>query len=174
MACNHQSYLDPVLCGAPLKRPLFYLARDSLFSNWFCGRLLSSVSAIPVKRGESDLPTMRMVIRGLKQGAGICLFPEGTRTKDGKIAPFKPGLGLLCRRGGAAVVPVLIDGAFECWPRYQKMFSRGAITVHYGKMIPAERAQSMGDKELAVSLTETLRKMQNDSRLKQGKAPYEY
>jgi 1-acyl-sn-glycerol-3-phosphate acyltransferase len=174
LACNHQSYLDPVLCGGPLKRPLLYLARDSLFSNWFSGRLLSSVSAIPVKRGESDLSTMRMVIRRLNQGAGICLFPEGTRTQDGRIAPFKPGLGLLCRRGNAAVVPVLIDGAFECWPRHKKMFSRGAITIYYCKMIPAEQAKNMGDKELAASLTDTLRRMQNDCRLKQGKTPYEY
>ncbi|UCG57107.1 MAG: 1-acyl-sn-glycerol-3-phosphate acyltransferase [Phycisphaerales bacterium] len=174
LASNHQSYLDPVLCGVPLKRQLFFLARDSLFSNWFFGRLLSSVKAMPVKRDGGDLATMRKIIGKLKEGSGVCLFPEGTRSSDGRIAPFKPGFGLLCRRGKAGVVPVLIDGSFECWPRHRKLFSRGAITVCYGRAITAKQVEGMKDDELAKLVADTLRKMQNDRRLKQGKEPYEY
>jgi len=117
---------------------------------------------------------MRKVIDVLKQGRGVCLFPEGTRSLDGKITPFKPGFGLFCRRGNAAVVPVVIDGAFECWPRNKKLFSRGSIVVSYDKAITAEQAKKMGNKKLADVLTETLRKMQNESRIKQGKKPYDY
>ena len=171
---NHQSYLDPMLCGVPLKRPLNFLARDSLFTNWFFGRLISSVNTIPVKRGEADVSAMKKVIGKLKDGGGVCLFPEGTRTSDGKIAPFKSGLGLLCRRGDAAVVPVVIDGAFECWPRHKKIFSSGPISVHYGKAISAEQVKNMGDKKLAEVLTDTLRQMQNKCRIREGKQPYDY
>jgi 1-acyl-sn-glycerol-3-phosphate acyltransferase len=169
---NHQSYLDPMLCGIPLKRRVTFLARETLFHHWLFGRMITSVGTIPVKMGEGDISGIRKAIDILKQGRGICLFPEGTRSYDGKITPFKPGFGLLCRRGGAAVVPVVVDGAFECWPRHKKLFSYGPIVVSYGKAIPAEQAKNMGDEKLAQVLTYTLRKMQNVSRIKQGKKPY--
>ena len=171
---NHQSYLDPVFCGIYLKRPLYFLARDSLWRNSFFGRLISSVNTIPVKQDKGDLSAMRKVISKLKEGWGVCLFPEGTRTSDGKITPFKPGFGLLCRRGGATVVPVVIDGAFECWPRHKKIFSPGPIEVCYGKAIPAGEVANMSDRELAELMTDTLRRMQTESRIKQGKEPYNY
>ena len=127
LICNHQSYLDPILCGITSHRRLGYLARESLFTHWFFGRLISSVGTMPVKLGEADIAAMRKVIAKLKKGEAICLFPEGTRSMDGKIEHFKPGFGLLCRRGGAAILPTVIDGAFECWPRHKKLFSRGPV-----------------------------------------------
>ncbi len=171
---NHQSYLDPVFCGIPLKRPLYFLARDSLWKSKFFGWLISSVNTIPVRQGKADLSAMRKVIGKLKEGWGVCLFPEGTRTSDGKITAFKPGFGLLCRRGGAAVVPVLIDGAFECWPRHRKIFSPGRIDVCFGKVITAGEVANMSDRELAELLTDTLRRMQTQSRMNHGKKPYDY
>ena len=172
---NHQSLLDPVLCGIFLKRPLYFLARDTLFKNRFFGWLISSVNTIPVRRGQADLTAMKKIIEKLKAGNGVCLFPEATRTRDGKITPFKPGFGLLCRRGKAAVVPVVVEGAFECWPRHKKIFSPGSeITVCYGKCITAEQVKHMNDRELADNLTDTLRSMQNDCRIKLGKEPYDY
>ena len=175
LVSNHQSYLDPVFCGIPLKRHLYFLARDTLFTNWFFGWLISSVNTIPVRRGEADLSAVKKVIGKLKEGGGVCLFPEATRTRDGKIATFKPGFGLICRRGEAAVVPVVIDGAFECWPRHKKIFSPGTeIAICYGKCITAGEVANMDDRELAETLTDTLRRMQNDCRVKQGKEPYNY
>jgi 1-acyl-sn-glycerol-3-phosphate acyltransferase len=154
---------------------LFFLARASLFTNWFFGWGISSVRTIPVERGKTDLSAMKKVIGKLKEGRGVCLFPEGTRTGDGKIARFKGGFGLLCRRGEAAIVPVVIDGAFECWPRHKKIFSPGReIVVCYGKAIPAEQAKEMNDSKLAEVLTATLQRMQNDCRVKHGKEPYNY
>jgi len=174
LVCNHQSFLDPVFCGIFVKRPLYYLARDTLFRG-LLGWLITSVNTIPVKRDTADLGAMKTVISRLKEGHGVCLFPEATRTRDGKITPFKPGFGLLCRRGNAAVVPVIIDGAFEAWPRHKKLFSPGSrIEIRYGKVIPAAEVKKMDDRKLAELLTETLRKMQNDCRTKQGKEPYDY
>jgi 1-acyl-sn-glycerol-3-phosphate acyltransferase len=174
MISNHQSYLDPILCGGPIDRRVSYLARRSLFDHWFFGRIIASVGAIPLKLGEADISAMRKVIDVLKQGVGVCLFPEGTRTYDGRVTALKPGFGLLCRRGKAAVVPVVIDGAFECWPRHQKLFSGGSIVVCYGKAISAEQAKEMGDAKLAEVLTDTIRKMQTRCRIEQGKKPYDY
>jgi 1-acyl-sn-glycerol-3-phosphate acyltransferase len=175
LVSNHQSFLDPIFCGIPLKTHLHFLARDTLFTKRFFGWLISSVNTIPLKQNEADLTAMRKVIAKLKEGCCVCLFPEGTRTADGKITPFKPGLGLLCRRGQAAIVPVLIDGAFECWPRHKKIFSPGKkISVCYGKAITVQQVKEMDDRQLADNLTQTLRRMQTDCRLKHGKKPYDY
>lgn len=175
LVSNHQSYLDPIFVGGPPKRHLYFLARDDLFNNWFFGPLLKSVNAIPVKREQADLSTMKKVISKLKQGYGVCLFPEGERCSNGKIAPFKKGFALLARRAEAAIVPAVVDGAFECWPRHKKIFSPGAtIVVNYGRPITAQQIKKMSDKDLSERLTNTLRQMQNDCRLKQGKKPYDY
>lgn len=175
LVSNHQSFLDPLFCGTRIKRPMYFLARDSLFEIFFFGRLISSVNAIPVKRGQADLSAIRTIIDKLRDGKGVCLFPEGTRTPDGRIRAFKAGLGLLCRRGEAAVVPAVIDGAFEAWPRHKKLFSPGRkIVVCFGQAIPAENVTQMDDRQLAEKLTSLLRRMQNECRKKQGKEPYEY
>ena len=174
LVSNHQSYLDPVLYGVSFTRQMYFLARDSLFANWFFGLLISSLNTIPVKRDEADYSAMRKVISKLREGYGVCLFPEGTRTHDGKIAAFKPGFGLLCRRGNAAIVPVMIDGTFECWPRFRKLFSPGSVVVWYGKAISVEEAKKMGDERLAETVTDTLRRMQTECRVKHGKKPYDY
>jgi 1-acyl-sn-glycerol-3-phosphate acyltransferase len=175
LVCNHQSYLDPILCGVPLRRQVFFVARASLFAHRLLGWLLSSVKTIPVKRGEADFSALRKVVGRLKEGRGVCLFPEGTRSSDGKIAPLRGGFGLLSRRGEATIVPVVVDGTFESWPRHKRMFSRGGhIFVCYGKGITAGQVKKMNDKELAELLTDTLRRMQNDCRVKHGKEPYSY
>ena len=172
---NHQSFLDPLFCGINTRRPMFFMARDTLFKNRFFGWLISSVNSIAVRRDEADLGAIKKVIAKLKEGYGVCLFPEGTRTRDGKITAFKPGLGLLCRRGNASIVPVVIDGAFECWPRHRKIFSPGSeIIVTYGKAITAEEAGSISDEQLAEKLTVTLRQMQNETRIKHNKKPFDY
>lgn len=172
---NHQSFFDPILCGMTVRRELYYLARNTLFNNRFMSRLLDSINVIPVRRGEADLGAMKKVIAKLKAGYGVCLFPEATRTSDGKIRAFKLGFGLLCRRGEACVVPVVIDGAFECWPRHRKLFSVWKkISVCYGEPITAEQVKQMDDRELAKRLTDTLRQMQNERRIKDGKEVYDY
>ncbi len=175
LVSNHQSFLDPLFAGIALKRHLCFMARDTLFKHWFFGSLIASVNAIPVRRGQADIASIKTIISRLKQGRGVCLFPEATRTTDGKIAPFKGGFTLLCRRGNAPVVPVLIDGAFECWPRHKKLFKPGSkITVSYGPPISVEQITAMADEEFAVTLADTLRGMQVEVRKNQGKRPFDY
>jgi 1-acyl-sn-glycerol-3-phosphate acyltransferase len=174
IASNHQSFLDPLFAGICI-RPVCFMARDTLFKNWFFGPLLLSVNAIPVRRGQADIASIRAILEKLKQGRGVCLFPEATRTSDGKISPLKGGFTLLSRRGQAPVLPVLIDGAFECWPRHKKIFKIGSkITISYGKPVSAGQIADMEDEQFAGFLTDTLRKMQAETHISQGKQPYKY
>lgn len=174
LVSNHQSYLDPIFCGVGLHRRLCYVARDSLFRNKFFAALISSVNAIPVKRGEADLHAMRQIMRKLKRGFGVCLFPEATRTEDGSIRDFKAGFGLLSKKTNATIIPVLLDGAYECWPKGRKIWSRGQIWICYGSPISPEQAREMGDKELAKVVTERIRRMQRYWRSKRGLDTVEY
>jgi 1-acyl-sn-glycerol-3-phosphate acyltransferase len=174
LASNHQSYLDPVFCGVGVKRHLVFVARDSLFHFKLFAWLIHSLNAIPIGRDKADIAAMKAIIARLREGRGVCLYPEGTRTSDGRIGTIKPGFGLLCRRAKAAVVPVLIDGAFECWPRHERLFTHGAVTVCYGKGLDADQVRDMSNEELAEYLTHTLRQMQSECRVKQGKEPYTY
>ncbi len=173
LAGNHQSFLDPAFCGISVKRLVTYMARETLFKGVF-GWMIYSVNAIPIKRDKADIGAMKKVIARLRNGTAVCLYPEGTRSVDGRITRFKPGFGLLCRRSKAAVVPVLIDGAFECWPRNKTLFTPGPVMVCFGKPLPPEQVELMSNEQLADWLTRTLRHMQHEARLKQGKQPYVY
>ena len=174
LASNHQSYLDPVFCGVALKRHLVYVARDTLFRYRLFAFLIHSLNAIPIGRDKADIAAMRAIIARLREGAAVCLYPEGTRTRDGRIIPVKPGFGLLCRRARAAVVPVLIDGGFETWPRHKRFLRPGAILVQFGTPLSPAQIETMTNEELADHLTRTLRQMQHAARLKAGRKPYAY
>jgi len=171
---NHQSFFDPLFGQAMIWQRFYFVARDSLFKNMFFGALLRSLCVTPIKRGASDLSAVRKIISKLNQGLAVCLYPEGTRTSDGRIADIKPGVALLSRRGGAKVVPVVIDGAFECWPRHKKWPSIGKVTVSYGEPMTSAQVRELGDKEFARVITGRLRQMQNELRIKSGKEPFDY
>ncbi|MFA5292417.1 MAG: lysophospholipid acyltransferase family protein [Phycisphaerae bacterium] len=171
---NHQSFLDPMINANPLRRQCCFAARSTLFTKPVFGTLVRSFNAIPIKRGQADLTAMRMFVEKLKDGYGLVLYPEGTRTRDGKIAEIKPGFGLLARKANVPIVPSVIDGAYECWPKHKKIFSSGKVYVTYGPPIPARKVAELGDREFAKYITKILRDMQTELRLKVGRKPFNY
>ena len=175
LVSNHQSFFDPVFCGVFINRRLHYLARDTLFTNRFFGWFIRLLNAIPVKRGRADVGAVKKAIEKLQTGQALCLFPEGTRTYDGRIAPLRPGFGLLCRRTKVPVVPMVIDGAFEAWPRHRVLPSLARrIVVCYGKPIHVEAARHLDERQLVRRLTQILRQMHNICRKRHGRKPYDY
>jgi len=171
---NHQSFLDPVLCGVGLPRELDYMARDSLFKNPWFSRLIRSLNAFPVQRNQADTRAIKEIIRRLKAGRAVTLYPEATRTIDGRIRTIKGGFDLIARRAAATTVPMVIDGAFEAWPRSRPLPGFGRIYVRYGKPITPEQAQSMTRQQFVDEINRRLRTMQNDLRRQYGKPPFDY
>ena len=112
LACNHLSYIDPPAVGCRIRRNLHYFARDSLFF-WPLGLLISKLNSIPVNRDQLDLGTLRKVLRVLKGGEPVLVFPEGTRSPDGALQRSQKGLGLLVHKSGVPVLPARLHGSFE-------------------------------------------------------------
>jgi 1-acyl-sn-glycerol-3-phosphate acyltransferase len=174
LASNHQSYLDPVLATLAIPRECSYMARDTLFGNPLFRRLIESLNAFPVRRGSSDVAAMRASLQRLQTDAVITAFPEGTRTEDGRVSPFRPGVVVLARKARVPIVPVAIEGAFDAWPRTRKLPGRAIIHVEYGRPIQPEELDSQPRDELAERLTRTVRTIHNRLRRRAGQLPFEY
>jgi len=172
--CNHQSFMDPVLAAFSLYRPMNFMARASLFNRVF-GPLISVVNAFPVRRGKADLGALKEAMRRIKSGQQMVVFPEGTRTLDGHIGSFLPGVAFLAQRARATTVPVVIDGAFETWPRTQLLPSPGGrIVVQYGRPYTAEQARSMSAKDFVDRIRRDMIDIQTDVRRRLGRPTLRY
>ena len=115
---------------------------------------------------------MRAIIDVLKRGHIVCLYPEGSRTFDGKIDEIKPGFCLLARRSKATIVPMVIDGVFERWPRTQKYPKPGGrVGIIYGKPIDADYIEQVGEEAFIAEFNQTMHTLHNDLRQKMGKNP---
>jgi 1-acyl-sn-glycerol-3-phosphate acyltransferase len=133
LASNHASYLDPPLVGSGLKRDINYLARESLFRFPVMGPVLRSWNAVPVDRDGAGAKGLKIILDRLLQGNGIIMFPEGTRSPDGRLLPARSGIGLTVIKSRAPVVPVRVFGTFEAYGRHHKFPRPHRVTVKYGK-----------------------------------------
>ena len=112
LASNHASYFDPPALGCKLPRNLHYFARDSLFF-WPLGLLIRNLNSIPVNRSQLDIATLKRVLKVLKSGDPLLVFPEGTRSPDGKLGVGKKGIGLLMAKSQSDVLPAKVVGGFQ-------------------------------------------------------------
>jgi len=135
LASNHQSYFDPPLVGICSRRGVYYLARKTLLQVPLLGKLLPEINVIPVDRDGNDMSALKAVIRTVKAGNGVLLFPEGTRSPDGKLLPGKAGIGLVIAKTRAPVQPVRIFGSHEAFPKGSGKISAVPITVVVGEAI---------------------------------------
>ena len=171
---NHQSFLDPMLVGFSLIRPLSYMARSTLFDTPGLKQLITALYAFPVKRGKADTGALKEAMRRLKRGGQVLIFAEGTRTRDGRIAPFLPGVALLAQRAAKWIVPVVVDGAFEAWPRNRALPAPGDITVAFGEAIPQEDLREFKSAELVEHIRQIMIQMQADIRQQTEKPALKY
>jgi len=171
---NHQSFMDPVLVAFTLYRPMNFMARDTLFTRIF-GPLIRAVNAFPVRRGKADTAALKEAMRRIRAGNQVVLFPEGTRTVDGRIGPFLPGVAFLAQRAKATTVPVVIDGAFEAWPRHQLFPTPGVqLAVQYGRPYTAEQARSMDAERFIDRVRRDMIEIQADLRRRLGRPALKY
>ena len=159
---NHQSFLDPVLIGVGLSRPIHYMARSDLFSHWLFRWVIRSLNAFPVKREGVDLRAIRKATELLRKEEVVVLFPEGTRTWTGALSPIRPGFTLVARQGQAAILPAIIHGAFQAWPRSRRFLRPHPISVMFGKPIYPREYLGKTAEELRQSVQEAILAIQRE------------
>lgn len=143
-ASNHRSYADPVLVTLAGRGRFSFMAKSELFRNKAFAWLIGSLGAFPVERGAGDTAAIDKAIDNVRHGTNLLIFPEGTRSKDGRVGRGKTGVALVAARAGADVIPVGIN--FE-----GKLHFRSKIVVRVGKPIPAGTLaieEGLSDREL--------------------------
>lgn len=141
IASNHVTALDPLYIGARTRRSLRYMAKDSLFRNKLIGRFLTWVGAFPVVRGSGGMEALDLAEKFLlEEKRGVCVFIEGTRSKDGQLLRPKMGAAYLVSKTKVPVVPVAIVGKDGNVPKLW-----GQMRVYMGAPISFEELQMDGD-----------------------------
>lgn len=134
LASNHQSFLDPPLVGNLYHHEIAYLARKTLFRG-FGAWLYPRWNAIPVDQDNPEMASLKTVIKLLKDGQKVLVFPEGSRTEDGNMGEPEPGIGFIAIKSGVPIQPLRISGAREALPRGSALIRFSRITIEVGKPI---------------------------------------
>ena len=120
LAANHMSNWDPPLLACFMPRIVSYMAKEELFEHPIFGTAIRICHAFPVKRGAADRAAIKTAVQVLKGGHCLGLFPEGTRSRTGKMRKAEAGVGLIAAMTGAPVVPAAILGT-------DKIFANGGF-----------------------------------------------
>lgn len=154
---NHQSFLDPLLIGLPLDRPVSYLARHNLFRVPVIGWILRNTYVMPINREAAGTESIREAVRRMQHGFLVGIFPEGTRSRDGELGEIKPGFIALVRHGKLPVVPVGIAGGTDVMPRGAILPRRGRVRVVFGRPLPADEVLRLSRRGSETQLVELAR-----------------
>ncbi len=140
VAPNHVSYFDPFWVSIPIKRPLRYMTWDKVTQWPLAGILLRAYGAFPVNINSSsgDRVALRHSLEHLRAGGGLMIFPEGARTRRGRITPFKPGVIRLAIDTEVPIVPVTVVGGYQAFPPHHRLPRPSKVTIIYHKPIKME------------------------------------
>lgn len=171
---SHQSLLDPLILGLACDRRLSSLARASLFRFGPFAALIRALDAVPIDREASTVAAMKKVIGKLRDGAALVIYPEGTRTRDGRLGELKGGFVLVARRAGVPIVPAAIVGAWECWPRTRPFPLPGRIRVEFGDVLEPAEIAALDDRELQAEVVRRISALDAEARrVRAGRVPPE-
>ncbi len=142
LASNHASFLDPPLVGSGLSRVVNYLARENLFRFRVSGWVLRQWQVVPVDREGGGAAGLKAILDRLLAGGAILLFPEGTRTRDGRLQPARSGIGLTVIKSSAPVLPVRTFGTFQAYSRHSRWPRPHRLAVKYGRPLLFEELRT--------------------------------
>ncbi|MBM2827014.1 MAG: 1-acyl-sn-glycerol-3-phosphate acyltransferase [Dehalococcoidia bacterium] len=152
VASNHLSSWDPTVLAATIPRPITFMAKEELFRTPWGWLIFNGLGAIPVNRGRSNLRTFRQAEGALAKGKVLCLFPEGSRSREAALLPGQVGIAYLALSTGASVLPVGITGT-EKIPTILHFITRPTVTVNIGEVIPVSKSPGATDRGQLVELT---------------------
>ena len=153
LCVNHSSYLDAFIVEAAmpssLRQGLFFVGFKTYFEQPFIKNIIKYIRVIPIDPGMHFVEAMQASAYVLKNDKIVCIFPEGQRTIDGKTKEFKKGVGILAKELNISLVPVLITGAYESWPRTKSFPRPHPINITFGKPFDFDKLKLEGLKSEA-------------------------
>ncbi|MBX7197017.1 MAG: 1-acyl-sn-glycerol-3-phosphate acyltransferase [Sandaracinaceae bacterium] len=152
LVANHQSYIDVVALFLVLPEMPVFLAKRELSRVPLFSRVMRTRGDVFIDRQRHDAAatTIDRTARILKPGSPLLVFPEGTRTREPRIGPFKKGAFHLAKQAHAALQPIGIHGSLEAWPREAPAPRGGPVRVSIGPALSAETVQAMPIEELVA------------------------
>lgn len=151
---NHQSFLDPPMVGQLFESEIHFLARKTLLDSAFLKYTLPLCNTLPIDQQKPDPGSILKVLRLVKSGGRIIIFPEGARSPDGQIHNAMPGIGLIISKlAHVPVQPIRIEGAYDCLPIHSSKIKFRPITLSIGKPIhfsPAELKAKTRAEQIAI------------------------
>jgi 1-acyl-sn-glycerol-3-phosphate acyltransferase len=136
---NHTGNVDaPAIVGS-IPRQIAVIAKESLFEIPLVGRAFRIAKFIPVDRShhESALASVEAAVGEMKEGVSFLIYPEGTRSADGRLLPFKKGAFVLAIKAGVPIVPVACSGAHRIWPPKKNRIFPGEVVVQFCPIVDA-------------------------------------
>lgn len=134
---NHVGMIDPPLTGALIPRlDVYYMAKSEHFAKPSVRWLFRGFNAFPVVRGSADRAALRHTLDLLGTGHIVLVYPEGSRSPDGRLREPQAGVGFLARHGGVPVIPVAVWGTEKVLPRGSKRIHPDHVHVRYGPPVP--------------------------------------
>lgn len=166
IAANHQSIVDVLALFRILPVPLLFVLKEDLRRVPFLGWYVSAMGMVFLPRGSRrrSLENLRLCHRRIAEGFSILMFPEGTRSLDGRIGPFKPGVFLPAIDGGVPIVPIVLDGTGRILPRGGFRPRPGTIRVTIGRPVTTAGLAQSDRLALAEVVRETMLQLQQASR----------
>jgi 1-acyl-sn-glycerol-3-phosphate acyltransferase len=143
VVANHQSYLDPILVQVSCWRPLHTLAKSTQFHGGFMAWVMPRINAIPTRRYRVDPQAVRVLLRRLDEGEGVGVYPEGERSWDANLQPFRRGTIRVILKAGVPVIPCGVVGSYDVWPRWSRTIRRSTVKIVFGEPI---RWEAMDDR----------------------------
>ena len=147
VAANHASFLDPPMVAAGLRHQSAHMAKDDLFSVPVLGWWLRSIGSFPVRRGAPDRRALRHSLEVLERGGVLLIFPEGTRSSDGRLREPEPGAAMIALRSGAPVLPAAVINSHRALPKGRLLpnpFVR--VVVRYGPPLQVPKVDGRLDR----------------------------
>jgi 1-acyl-sn-glycerol-3-phosphate acyltransferase len=157
LVSNHASYIDPFLDGGMLSRPIHFMARSDLWNVKFLAWWIPRVGGIPIRRAGIDRKAIQVTLDYLKKGEIILIYPEGTRSIDGKLQPGMPGVGMIAHMAKVPIVPIYISGSYTAYPRNAKFSKPKKIKVFYGPPLDLQTEFNMpAEKETYIIIVDKI------------------
>jgi 1-acyl-sn-glycerol-3-phosphate acyltransferase len=147
---NHQSVLDPFFIEPCIDRPVHQMAKSTQFASLIFTLAMRGTYAYPIRRFQVDPTAVRYTLRRLAEGDPVHIYIEGERTWDGSLQPPRPGTVRIALKAGVPILPCVVDGSYDVWPRWDHWPRRAPVRVAFAPTFRLPQIHDRREREAAV------------------------